>query len=1000
MEVHKNHYIELYINKQKVDLKSQDSLGLRINNVIFDPTKVSTTSGEYSYSFRIPSTPNNNKIFGYANVLSKTNKFQARYNAKVYVDGNIIFDGSITVRKYNASEKEYECNLVNFKINTLDEIFGEETLADMEWLIDYSGATTIQSTNQDPNSKYWFPLVSYGAFQKRGKIPRGWPLDEECPPEDMWYTLKSMIDNSNIETISTFYPSLNMLEEIRKCFTNKGYTVGGDAYNDPILTNIYCSTNLAQEQNPSFNVGLQKFGRCDVRVQYQDSATTTFTEGYISQDLKYPYYYVGGENGGKYNFDEIFYKSILNPDRYKVSGETSVSYNKNQRMFHANDGYIQIPSDGFYKIELNGQVQLLQSSNIKGELWVRNPSDNACWMYKDTAELYTANGGLGITPNPFTNMPIEVQLVKNSDQDLELIKGKYNQTYLNGYIVNSAILCAGGSGYSPITLKNNPTRVSAYPHEALGESNDDRMNDYSYFKFSDYNQISDTPYNTSPNYGYVPSDTFIAYDPVVSDKFICGISTMGTADGKGGQMSFIKNGDSWSKTYSSRIDSMYNSNGYTKMNNVDTSGNFSGTTAAYGSNVLNGTSSPLYSYNSNTMTASGVIRGIVYLKKDDILELMLIKRAYYSNGNMNSYKVKCDIGITIEAASPKDISSLREENYGWTSPNEFPTQLNLFNFTSNETKVSDWLQNVQNAFNLSYDFNGNNVDVNVNKGSDKDIMAAINIDDRVSNDEAESEYITYPREMAVKYKIDTEERGFYESVPRVHINESNWKKYGDSGFTTVILNDDAYETSSQIKNLNFSYTWYKPFTYSGYCTVDGSSSSQFVLGSGTTNIPCISKDEYMIDGFQDYEAMKHRGYQLPQRFWFRTFEPLKDSNNNNQQAQIEDDWDGNIHHYMNIDGFDIGYYYPIDIYAPSNTYKGVNLSYKDNERSLLTEYFNIYPMISSNYVTLDVYLNSIEYMQLKNGALVKFDDDLYYVSEISGYDPSGNNKTKLKLIKK
>ena len=997
MEIHKNHYIELYVDKQQVELKSQDSLGLRINNVLFDPTKVVTTTGEYSYSFKIPATPNNNKIFGHANVLSKTNKFQARYNAQVYVDGNIIFDGSLTVRKFNAKDKEYECNLVNFKINTLDEIFGEAKLTDVKWMVDFSGGTTIQSVNQDPTSKYWFPLISYGAFQKRGTIPADWPSGEVCPPEDMQYTVKSMIDNSNIETLDTFWPSLNVLEQVKKCFEYKGYTVGGNAYNDPILTNVYSSTNIASEQNPTWNVGLDKFGKCNVRVQYSDSATTYYSEGYNQQDLKFPYYYVGGESGGKFNFSEIFYKNILPNSSYKVKGNQNVTYDKYQRMYHAEDGYIQIPADGYYKVSLSGSVRLLQSVAIKGVQWVREPDDNICSRFKDTVKEYTSNGGVGITANPFTNMPIEVQLVKNYDNNIELIKGKYNQDYLTGFIVQSTILCGGG-GQTPIILSNAPMRVSAYPHEALGVFNNDRVNDYSLFKLSDYSQIGDTTWNKAPNYGYIPNDKFIAYDPVVNENFICGISTMGTANGLGGQVSFIKNGKSWSKMYTGKQGAMYNAT-YRNIISAGMSGESVTQETEYGSNVLTNASANTYDYNSSLQRGIGCVSGIVYLKKDDILQLMMIKRGYWdANGNMSSYNVSCDLKLSIEAASPKEFSALQFENYSWTSPNEFPEKLNLMNFTNRETKIVDWLNNIKTAFNLSYDFQGNSVDINTNIGTDKGIITAIDIDDRVSSDEAESEYINYPRSMSVKYKIDTDERGFYESVPDDYINNSDWKEHGDSGFTTVILNSDTYETSTQDKSLQFSYTWYKPFTYSGYCTVDSEGASQFVLGSGTTLIPVISKDEYMIDGFEDYESMKHRGYQLPQRFWFRTFEPLKDSNNNNQQAQLEDDWDGNVHHIMTF--FDVGYYYPIDIYAPSNVYHGINLSYKDTEKSLLTQYFNIYPELSSNYVTIETYLTSEEYAALKGGTMIHFDSDLYLTAEINGYDPTGNNKSKLKLMKK
>lgn len=57
-------------------------------------------------------------------------------------------------------------------------------------------------------------------------------------------------------------------------------------------------------------------------------------------------------------------------------------------------------------------------------------------------------------------------------------------------------------------------------------------------------------------------------------------------------------------------------------------------------------------------------------------------------------------------------------------------------------------------------------------------------------------------------------------------------------------------------------------------------------------------------------------------------------------------------------------------------------------------------MLDSNYVNVDVYLSPNEYKDLKNGAFVHFDSDLYVISEMEGYDPSGIDKASLKLIKK
>ena len=40
------HYIELWVNRKMVELEDQDSLGIRLNAVLFNPTKVTTTKSE------------------------------------------------------------------------------------------------------------------------------------------------------------------------------------------------------------------------------------------------------------------------------------------------------------------------------------------------------------------------------------------------------------------------------------------------------------------------------------------------------------------------------------------------------------------------------------------------------------------------------------------------------------------------------------------------------------------------------------------------------------------------------------------------------------------------------------------------------------------------------------------------------------------------------------------------------------------------------------------
>ena len=198
--IYKEHFVELFINGQKAELESQRSLNLRFQNVLFNPEKISSTQAEYSFEFELPSTPKNDKIFDYANNLSKLNKFRRRLNAEVYADGILIFEGTIVINGYK--EKKYSCNLVSVKTYSLEDIFGDKTMNQIKWEIPFEGATDRQYSmdyyNGMVDSDVKFPIVSYGAFPKD-------PYFKDDSGGD--YTPLHDLDRWNKWYIETFYPS-------------------------------------------------------------------------------------------------------------------------------------------------------------------------------------------------------------------------------------------------------------------------------------------------------------------------------------------------------------------------------------------------------------------------------------------------------------------------------------------------------------------------------------------------------------------------------------------------------------------------------------------------------------------------------------------------------------------------------------------------------------------------------------------------------------------------
>lgn len=950
--VFKNHYLEIYVNGNKLDV-NQDDINLRLNAVLNDPEKISSSQAEYSFEFDVPSTNNNDIIFGFASNYSKLNKFRPRYNAEVYSDGKLIFNGTLTLNSFK--DKMYNCNLVHVKQYSLDEIFGDATLDKIPWKIDFDGVATMNLINAEDNPDATFPLVSYGAFQKD-------PYESDTVGNS--YTSKYRLDKWNKWYVESFAPSLNMLQTIKKAFNWKGYQVTGEAFQDMFLKSLYMSMNLADEQVPVYNLGNPRFGNVDIISNY-----TVEGNGYI-QDLQFPYeqlVYSSSDGTGieeEYNFSQIALYDLLSSG---VTSNQSPSY-----MYQPNEHIIVIPADGWYKVSLSATTSI-SSGQMTAALYT-----------KETITSDPVLEDVTFTKSLSSTTPVEIALVKNYSDNYELIKGRENVIYFNGKPED--------------TSGNKLTWLTCFPHEDpwasrlptkkndLSWDNKSRMQGQSTSSNASTSGRAGTRSGTidltsggrvysNMKYGYMYDDgEIMAYDQAVSPTFICGLSSLSN-----GVSAYMKNGYSWSKSESIKNESFAQVKGYEfayRPSGTTSSITFDDSSVNYNEYINADMTSPLCASNNTSM--NGHIDCMVYLNKNDIINLFAITRAYYTErGVFVPYTVNANVKLSITAFSDRTQNMLKADQANRKdAPVEFDEQLKLSNFLNKEKKISEFIQNVVDAYNLEIVQQGSIIELNKKKKIGENSIYAVDVDDRVCN--GETSKINYPKSMAVKYKINTDEHGFYKSVPEGH-DDDDWKDYGDSGFTVVELNNDTYVTETDEKQLQFSYTWYDDFTwvrpYTGHTEDSGITS--------TLTIPVISKEEYMIDGYDYTESMKHDGYGLTQRFWYKP----TIATYGNQYLPV----------FLYTDTYPQEMVY---VYRPFNQLNGLNLSYKNTETSLLARYFNIIPYLSSNYLTVECYINGDEYNSIKNGAMVKFDSDLYYPVEISAFDPTGKNPTELKLLKK
>lgn len=991
--IYKEHFIEVWVNGRKLELEDQDSIDIKLNNVLLDPTKISSTQGEYSFEFEVPATPHNNAIFDYANILSKANKFHSRFNTNVYADGTLIFSGALTVN--SIKDKKYKLNLVSVKVYSLEDIFGDSVMTDIKpmqrdengnvitdengeplhekWAIEFDGVPSINQRNGMLETDVVFPLVSYGAFQKS-------PYNQDDVAQD--FTSKFDLDQYNRWYVESFYPSHNMLATLKNAFETKNYTVGGDVFQNPYLKDVFMSVNLDEGQSPNYNVGNPKFGSIGLTTHFTAS---TSTAGY-GQELQFPYYCVYAKQSTttfdiekQYNFKDIELHDLL-------ERSNNVIVNAPTYMYQPNEHIIVIPADGFYKIEMSTNSRLLTTSAITAAQYTRY----------NQAEEELEEEDLQLTPGFSEITPLEIALVRNYDDNYELIKGKNNTEYVDGN-PNDDIAWGRyanqknwqtcfphedpyGSDLptekNDLEFKNTSNRMGG---ERTSSSNGDRMGGQrSRTRGGTIDREGSRRWSYA-EYGYIYNDgEIMCYDQAVSQSFVCGFSSM-----KGGTVAVMKNGYSWSKSNSTKNEAFYPELGYSKLYRQEGTESLITEQTRFNENTYINT--PISRITATNNTMNGYLSCMVYLKKNDVLQLFAVHRGYHTAiGNVVRYATSSDVTLNITAFSPRSYASLKASHDNrYEAPVEFDTKLNLANFFNQEKKISEWVQNIVDAFNFDVIQDGKTVTINTKKKKRPNTVTAVDIDDRVNSADAEASKIEYPRSMAVKYKIDTDEWGFERSAVESQggdesiLNEDDWEKYGDSGYTVVSLNDDTWETSTSDKDLQFSYTWYDNF-FQYQCN---SSFEKITQDPVILRLPVISKYTYMIDGYDYNESMKHDGYGLTQRFWFKPR------------------GGGGTLWTRTYPAEEVVIYTPVNLYT---NFQDVyfNLSYKDTEPSLLTEFFNLVSLLSSNYVEVELYLSPEEYNRIKNGAYVFFDSDLYIPVEISGYDPTGYDTTTLKMMKK
>lgn len=359
--------------------------------------------------------------------------------------------------------------------------------------------------------------------------------------------------------------------------------------------------------------------------------------------------------------------------------------------------------------------------------------------------------------------------------------------------------------------------------------------------------------------------------------------------------------------------------------------------------------------------SDGALDCVVWLEAGELLTLADVSDKGEMQPNVVKYggwvakRVTFDLSITpfrIEAEWLKiDEAGTATGTMNWNDPVTFETtSIDLVKFLPADMKTDDFIDNFCKAFNLRLTQTGDKTfELNAKQSEAPRSGLFIDLDGAASVRNRANTPLDLPSKYRIGFTIDTDEEGYAQS-------ENN----GGGEFATGALSDKVVEQKS-----NFSFNWFKNIT------------KRQSTGDVILPLAVISKHEVWTTELSYPEAMQKRDTGLALRFWYA---------------------DG----LLNDIGADFEYNgSPLSIVKVSGALPDLSiLSYENRRLTILDNYFTLPIDGSSHYTEVETRLTPDQYERFNGTTMAMFNRDLYYVAELSGYDPTGRNPTKIKLIRK
>ena len=983
--------VSLYIDNRNVDLN--EDIDIRLNKEFEDPESFIITDVNYSYEVELPVTTENRSIFGFSDVVSVTDKFNRVYDAQLYADEVLLLDGKFIINEINA--ESYKGNLYVPAKKELTDVLGDRTLKelvphyktvnsleDIDKINCYVGGITgsdvVLPAEEERDNHVCFPYVLYG-----------WPYNKANTTNDRYYQNLNFDDTTF--NLNNVFPSFNVLSVLKDMFKTEGYTLTGNVFNNEKLAGLYQTYNESAD--------LWKTNR--MTPYYLSFSCDYWMCKYIQE--------IGAYNLSETAepFEEEGFKYWADNPVWSDNTTFTQVNNKYEMMKRVEaEGYTGgkvIPVSGWYQISSTGTIRLpnetmlLSFDDMKVAGWKSRYDDTSfnqsAWEFqikkgvpKENVNFYGYNFCLPTVPVDYTNteenpsviwfgmnilstlhgyiIPTAARVMQSESQRRF---GKNGKTSLvknySGFDVSDFLLGAKWGNQKLIYDDNLKSR--RYPKTALMDLYD----------VSKSPAIYNKPDRFKEDYPDITADYLYLYSEFSDSDTTYGYQTAQALVNE---------------------DGMANFDGYNTLKTRESGNNtiYSWDTSNYGARTYPGQLNNIVSSSTNS-NGTWNINNCVWLEEGDTVYTEIL-------GAYNEQKKEKDSGYTNARLTFDFSIGLVSTQKDWKPTNDDPIRQGNEPEQSKQTNMNVFLPNIKcndylNNFLKTFNCRLSRVDESTYSldwmGKDDLFTNTVSIDPYCHNKDASFKRINLPSSIVYKFKVDAQEEGYVHGNDSPYHGQPQWL-FNKPNHTGELLIENPNNTSGSEKKTEslWSYTWLKTIKLSDNTIIPAPVICDSKLWGDSYTYESVQREKLQTEKtmrlFYIYNKQRliNADTVIPELNYIRI------TGQHKFRLLVADafHWEYGKHDGHNYIGERADSFIDYDN-RRMNTLNG-------NRKTITDNFFDLSLNGKQYECTVNCILPTFVYWDINKGSRVLFDDSLWKVKSVDGFDVSEQQPCELTLL--